>query len=248
MQGPDTNIEKPVVTTPTTNPKQSNRSLIGEVVAAIVFFMLGVILTYMYIAVIQKRDENDPSIVPSPAPTLTVVPTSVISSVVPSVDVPSPKQSFEYPIFIIMTSTKDAAVLVSGEVNSSVEIIPEESEQQASLTLRGENFVFSISDFYESNTSHYQDYSTIDNVELGDLVRYKSEAVDSKEIWRYTKQSDFKTSNCQSYGQPIDSPCGADFFVDQNYGIKWIQCLPENTQGLLECDEIASTLSFRKPD
>jgi regulatory protein YycI of two-component signal transduction system YycFG len=154
-----------------------------------------------------------------------------------------------------LSAVRDNPLKISGNMPFDA-IFNNEQANSTEIKISNQNMSFSITEFYTSDISHYENYEFIDLDDTGKLIRIQTEneTIVNNNRYKYVLKTDVFSADgiCDLhgvYGNP-EPPCGVDGYIknegDQTAYILFIYCDANNNDGLSQCDAIANSLVIKE--
>ena len=156
---------------------------------------------------------------------------------------------FSFNIFNSVSNSADNPYIVSGKALSDAELIPTETSESASFTVKGDGYQLNVAAFYESEQMSYEDFVFLSEIGDETIARVKDTYFPSSQNrYRYIRsETASETEDCQGIGPDdlLSAPCGDSHYVRgnnvQTFYILDITC-DADAENVSKCDDIVKTL------
>lgn len=245
-------METPVQTDPVRTDgyneavKQGNSMKI--VLLVVIFLVFGVLVSYILMNYFGEGEEPE-TVTPTAVPTVEATAVQQQPLATPTSEVVT-LTDFSFNIFNSVSNGADNPYIVSGKALSDAELIPTETSESASFTVKGDGYQLNVSAFYESEQMSYEDFVFLSEIGDETVARVKDTYFPSSQNrYRYIRsETASETEDCQGIGPDdlLSAPCGDSHYVRgnnvQTFYILDITC-EADAQNISKCDEIVKSLN-----
>lgn len=243
------------VNTPQTMPTQADESVSSNsksfaviILAILLLITLFIFGAYIYFKEIYEPYNIDTTTANSPINTASENAPANVTPTVTYINV-----SIDFSTELDEADTEDL-----WSIDKRLDLIANQNMDTGEYNIKGNNFEFSISSYYEDEgwggTEYKENYKLIPGPIYGDFYRVQSDRIIEEfdtSTYTYVSKSRFKTTGtCEGLYSAVNglskAPCGDGMLNigDENdlVGIFQIYCTAETEAGLAECDRMVASL------